>query len=153
MPQYTLRDLNERTKVELRQIAMDDAGLDLPMAMDKPTMLARICVALGIEITNDPAPQADATPRGERRFLVTIHPSEKIPAAGLPLTVGGPDGWETVLVKPGFQVPLKEKFLKVLENAIETIYRRQVDPASGREVSVPMDVAAYPYAVHGPVSG
>lgn len=50
-----------------------------------------------------------------------------------------------ILVKRGVPVDLPIEFLEVLDNAKETRYYEEIDPADGRKKLVPQVVHSYPY--------
>ena len=140
-------ELARKTRAELVSFGAEQ-GIELTMAQAKPDMLAALCRAMDIDPNERPP---ELMPKGdpmEERVLVEIYTTEK--AGGtkdVPIAVNG----ETVLVKRGYRVPLKRKFVEVLKNAVERNYEEVPDPmAPGRYTRIERDVLAYPFQVHGP---
>ncbi len=54
---------------------------------------------------------------GERKFRIVLEENDQIPPTGQFLSVNG----EAIVIKPGEEVTVKQKFLHVLENALASM--------------------------------
>jgi len=127
---------------------------DAPELSDTPTPVATVAQEAPVAQVVQEAPVVKEAPvvqeapvvkekSGEDRIYVMLHDSELIPPNGQFFAVNG----EPLQLKPGEKVPLKRKYLEVLQNAVETRYS-QSNVGSVDSVRTQSRTPRFPFSVY-----
>lgn len=138
-------NLNDLTVPDLKEKA-DVLGLEYVKSISKPDLIALISVALGEPVApaEDPAGKASAkadiaTAKGEKKYRVLIHDSEK-DKQPVPLGCNG----RVVRIQRGKEVVIGAGLLESLKNAKQKILRK-----NSEDENEWIDVHSYPFSVLG----